>query len=229
MAAKSPTGKISIVLRPISHTQVRVWVSVSQWGSVGPTHRQHPSLNVALIASFHMSRLQTISTSPLLLCPPNLQPWTNPLIQSFLMMSFPVRRITASSVLPSPAVPPVFSSVSRFASYGACLVLPTILYIFFFYLTDTLLSQITPGTYYVPPTYVHSIFSTHSPLIQLIIIYPFSLTTFPCSLIPHLLILMLVYFLHLSGCLSYLFPELHTALPFLRLPFDPFLCLYDLS
>ena len=76
-------------------------------------------------------------------------------------MSFPVRRITASSVLPSPAVPPVFSSVSRFASYGACLVLPTILYIF--YLTDTLLSQITPGTYYMFPqrTYIPSSQHTH--------------------------------------------------------------------
>ena len=41
---------------------------------------------------------------------------------------------------------------------------------------------------------------------------------------------MLVYFLNLAGCLSYLFHELHTALFFLHLPpFDPFLCLYDLT
>ena len=49
----------------------------------------------------------------------------------------------------------VFSSVSRFASYRACLVLATILYI-----TDTLLSQRTPGTYCMFPQCTFHLLST---------------------------------------------------------------------
>ena len=69
-------------------------------------------------------------------------------------MFFLVMRITASSVLPSPAVPPVFSSVSRFASYRA-----SISQILFCHS-----SQLVAQT--ICSLNVLSICSTHSPLIH---------------------------------------------------------------
>ena len=189
MAAKSPTGKISIVLRPISP----IWLGFGfgleivlvNWG----VQDQH-TISILLSmqpSSLEVSHVQTPNDLNLTSLALSTKPST---------LDYSPNLVISDDVFPRNENHSILSSA--ISSCSSCLFISvTICKLQSFDLTDTLLSQLTtPGTdYYVPSMYFPSAQHTH--LSYTIIILPFALTTFPCSLVPHLLILMLVYFLHL--------------------------------
>ena len=142
-------------------------------GSVGPTHRQHPSLNVALVPSFHTPNHLNLISLAVSFKPSTLDWYSNliisddvlPLNENHSIFSFAISSC-ACCLFTSVTICKLELVWSWLPSYNS-----QILFCHKELLAHT---ECSPK--------VLSIFSTHWPLIQLIIILPFALTTFPWSL-----------------------------------------------